>query len=105
MSLNDEEATMLIGCAMNHLRYYPDVWKLIGEFIRLEKETDIMTTPNSIIASINISRLEQIGLDIERELRKIIRDVESGIPLRGVCEICAAVSIGYPVESEREQTP
>ena len=93
MRLNDEEATMLIGCAMNHLRYYPDVWKLIGEFIRLEKETDIMTTPNSIIASINISRLEQIGLDIERELRKIVRDVKSGIPLRGVCEICARARV------------
>ena len=97
MRINDEEATMLqLECAMNHLRYYPDVWYLIEERTRLEKETDIKalmskeTTPNSVIAACNILLLDLIEREIKDKVSKIIRDIESGIPLLGVCEICAA---------------
>ena len=96
--VNDEEdMKQQLECAMNHLRYYPDVWYLLEERTRLEKETDIKallskeTTPEGMIASCNIILLDLIGREIKCKISEIIRDIESGIPLRGICKICSAL--------------
>ncbi len=94
MRANDEYIDIDIECARNHLKFYPEVWKLIMERERLEKETDVVAllgeehTPEALLASLNIIKLDSIGKEIKRKISKIIFDIERGIPLRGVCKIC-----------------
>ena len=65
----------------------------IEEPLNIEAVGQIEKTRNSTI---------EIGQEIEREIRKIILGIESGIPLRGGCEICARVFTGARVPSGSE---
>jgi len=177
--VNEQDMRLFIDCARDHLRYYPDVWKLIVERIKIDEKAERMEEKfrlnlmeklksefsgepivepgterkrrsfiganipslicsrllydspteikledeeiwfgGSLIAKgthllngvrefvsheteepLNIETVRQIEKtrnstieirqEIEREIRKIILRIESGIPLRGGCKICA----------------